>query len=80
MQSEYGPRQHDRRQRAGQDWPTWWTPEGLPDWYMGLLAGLASDLTAWRGDRGPRQQLDPRCDPRCPVQAIGERGHHANGQ
>lgn len=61
MESEY-----DRRQRSGM-WPSRgrWNPDGLPDWYIETLTGLAGNLTAWR-DHDPGQRLDPRCDPRCP--------------
>lgn len=55
-----------RRQRPG-NWPR--CPDCEPDAvvrdYLGLLADLARDLTAWR-DHDPAHRLDPRCDPRCP--------------
>jgi hypothetical protein len=51
-----------------------------------LVAEVAASLTAWRDDDGsarhaPAQQLDPRCDPRCPRhrQPSTGRGRHARG-
>lgn len=56
--------EYDRRQRPGQ-WANRgrWSPDGLPDWYVQMLAGLAGSLTAWR-EHDPGQHLDPRTDPR----------------
>lgn len=56
--------EYDRRQRPGQ-WAKRgrWSPDGLPDWYVQVLAGLAGSLTAWR-EHDPGQHLDPRTDPR----------------
>jgi hypothetical protein len=70
--------EYDRRQRPG-NWPERWTPEGLPDWYVGMLVGLAGNLTAWRGRHDPCRHLDPRRDPRCPRGQHAKRGHHASG-
>ena len=69
--------EYDRRQRPG-NWPERWTPDGLPDWYVGMLVGLAGNLTAWR-DNSPPQQLDPRCDPRGPLHREHRKGRHARG-
>lgn len=51
-----------------------------------IVAEVAASLTAWRDDAGgggraPAQQLDPRCDPRCPRhrQPSTGRGRHARG-
>lgn len=69
---------YDRRQRDGK-WPTRgrWNPDGLPDWYIELIGGLARELTAWR-EHDPGQHLDPRTDPRWPPRSRMER-RHANG-
>lgn len=73
------PQEYDRRQVAGK-WPDRqrWTPEGLPDWYMELIRGLAGDLTAWR-EHDPGQHLDPRTDPRRPCHPPRMERRHANG-
>lgn len=57
--------EYRRRQRAG-NWPTRgrWNPDGLPDWYLEMLVGLAGSLTRWRDSHDPAPRLDPRCDPR----------------
>lgn len=56
--------EYDRRQRPDK-WLTSgrWSPDGLPDWYVEMLTGLARGLTAWR-NHDPGQHLDPRMDPR----------------
>lgn len=60
MSGEYSSRQH-----AGK-WPSTCrgNPDGLPDWYLGILVGLAGNLTGWRDPRDSGPRLDPRCDPR----------------
>lgn len=65
---------YERRQRDGK-WPSRgrWNPNGLPDWYVELIGGLARDLTAWRGPHDPGQHLDPRTDPRCRSHRIERR-------
>ncbi len=57
---------YDRRQDAGKSWPAKgrWNPDALPGWYLEMLQGLAADLTAWKQEHDPGQQLDPRNDPR----------------
>lgn len=69
---------YDHRQRPG-NWPQRWTSNGLPDWYVELLVGVAGRLTAWR-EHDPGQHLDPRCDPRCPQRRVERRHDHASGK
>lgn len=41
-------------------------PDGFARDYAMLVTAVAASLTAWKRQHDPRQQLDPRRDPRCP--------------
>lgn len=70
-----------RRRQRDRQWPPRgpWNPDGLPGWYMEMLAGLSAGLTSWRADNqhDPGQRLDPRDDPRRPQGHVEERSIHA---
>ncbi len=70
--------EYRRRQRDGK-WPTngRWNPDGLPDWYLEMLVGLAGRLNRWRDPHDPAQRLDPRCDPRIRPRQSTTGGCHA---